>query len=62
MRTLPIATSFSCVEVHRGSAMAVVAMIMTLAIILTMIFRKYVIRGLTTGVGKGSAVRLSLLP
>jgi hypothetical protein len=32
----------SCVEVDRGSAMAAVVMIMTLAIILTMIFRKYV--------------------
>ena len=47
-------TFLSYAGVDLGSAMAVVAMIMTLAIILTMIFRKYVIRGLTTGAGKGT--------
>ncbi len=54
-RTLPIAVYnfLSYVEVDWGSVMAAAVVIMAPAIVLTMIFQKYVIQGLTTGAVKG---------
>lgn len=54
-RTLPIAVYnfLSYVEVDWGAVMAAAVAIMTPAIILTMIFQKYVVKGLTAGAVKG---------
>ena len=54
-RTLPIAiyNFVSYAEVDWGGVMAAAVAIITPAIILTMIFRKYVVRGLTMGAVKG---------
>lgn len=54
-RTLPIAVYnfVSYAEVDWGAVMAAAVAIMTPAIILTMIFQKYVVQGLTLGAVKG---------
>ncbi len=54
-RTLPIAVYnfMSYAEVDWGGVMAAAVAIMTPAIILTMIFQKYVVKGLTMGAVKG---------
>jgi multiple sugar transport system permease protein len=54
-RTLPIAVYnfLSYAEVDWGGVMAAAVAIMTPAIILTMIFQKYVVKGLTMGAVKG---------
>lgn len=54
-RTLPIAVYnfLSYVEVDWGAVMAAAVAIMTPAIIITMIFQKYVVQGLTAGAVKG---------
>jgi len=54
-KTLPIAVYnfVSYAEVDWGAVMAVAVAIMTPAIILTMIFQKYVVKGLTMGAVKG---------
>lgn len=54
-RTLPIAVYnfLSYVEVDWGAVMAAAVAIMLPAIVLTMIFQKYVVRGLTMGAVKG---------
>jgi multiple sugar transport system permease protein len=54
-RTLPIAVYnfVSYAEVDWGAVMASAVAIMTPAIILTMIFQKYVVQGLTLGAVKG---------
>lgn len=54
-RTLPIAVYnfLSYVEVSWGPVMAAAVAIMAPAIILTMIFQKYVVKGLTAGAVKG---------
>lgn len=54
-RTLPIAVYnfLSYVEVDWGAVMAAAVVIMAPAIVLTMFFQKYVIKGLTTGAVKG---------
>ena len=54
-RTLPIAVYnfLSYVEVDWGAVMAAAVAIMFPAIVLTMIFQKYVVRGLTMGAVKG---------
>ena len=54
-RTLPIAVYnfVSNAEVDWGAVMAAAVAIMTPAIILTMIFQKYVVQGLTVGAVKG---------
>jgi multiple sugar transport system permease protein len=54
-RTLPIAVYnfMSYAEVDWGGVMAAAVAIVTPAIILTMVFQKYVIRGLTAGAVKG---------
>jgi multiple sugar transport system permease protein len=54
-RTLPIAVYnfVSYAEVDWGGVMAAAVAIMTPAIILTMIFQKYVVKGLTMGAVKG---------
>lgn len=54
-RTLPIAVYnfLSYVEVDWGAVMAAAVAIMAPAIVLTMIFQKYVIKGLTAGAVKG---------
>ncbi len=54
-RTLPIAVYnfLSYVEVDWGAVMAAAVAIMTPAIIITMIFQKYVVQGLTSGAVKG---------
>jgi multiple sugar transport system permease protein len=54
-RTLPIAVYnfMSYAEVDWGGVMAAAVAIMTPAIILTMIFQKYVVKGLTVGAVKG---------
>jgi multiple sugar transport system permease protein len=54
-RTLPIAVYnfVSYAEVDWGAVMAAAVAIMTPAIILTMIFQKYVVKGLTMGAVKG---------
>jgi multiple sugar transport system permease protein len=54
-RTLPIAVYnfLSYAEVDWGGVMAAAVAIVTPAIILTMIFQKYVIKGLTVGAVKG---------
>jgi multiple sugar transport system permease protein len=54
-KTLPIAiyNFVSYAEVDWGAVMAVAVSIMTPAIILTMIFQKYVVKGLTMGAVKG---------
>jgi multiple sugar transport system permease protein len=54
-KTLPIAiyNFVSYAEVDWGAVMAVAVAIMTPAIILTMIFQKYVVKGLTMGAVKG---------
>jgi multiple sugar transport system permease protein len=54
-RTLPIAVYnfVSYAEVDWGGVMAAAVAIMTPAIILTMVFQKYVIKGLTMGAVKG---------
>jgi multiple sugar transport system permease protein len=43
----------SYAEVDWGAVMAVAVSIMTPAIVLTMIFQKYVVKGLTVGAVKG---------
>ena len=54
-RTLPIAVYnfMSYAEVDWGGVMAAAVAIMTPAIILTMVFQKYVVKGLTMGAVKG---------
>ncbi|HBO36038.1 MAG TPA: sugar ABC transporter permease, partial [Sphaerochaeta sp.] len=54
-RTLPIAVYnfLSYVEVDWGAVMAAAVTIMAPAIILTMFFQKYVVKGLTMGAVKG---------
>lgn len=54
-RTLPIAVYnfMSYAEVDWGGVMAAAVAIMTPAIVLTMIFQKYVVKGLTMGAVKG---------
>jgi multiple sugar transport system permease protein len=54
-KTLPIAiyNFVSYAEVDWGAVMAVAVSIMTPAIVLTMIFQKYVVKGLTVGAVKG---------
>jgi multiple sugar transport system permease protein len=54
-KTLPIAiyNFLSYAEVDWGAVMAVAVSIMTPAIVLTMIFQKYVVKGLTVGAVKG---------
>jgi multiple sugar transport system permease protein len=54
-RTLPIAVYnfLSYVEVDWGAVMAAAVAIMLPAIVLTMIFQKYVVKGLTAGAVKG---------
>jgi multiple sugar transport system permease protein len=54
-RTLPIAVYnfMSYAEVDWGGVMAAAVAIVTPAIILTMIFQKYVVKGLTVGAVKG---------
>ena len=54
-RTLPIAVYnfLSYVEVSWGPVMAAAVAIMAPAIILTMLFQKYVVKGLTAGAIKG---------
>lgn len=54
-RTLPIAVYnfLSYVEVDWGAVMAAAVAIMTPAIIITMLFQKYVVQGLTAGAVKG---------
>ena len=54
-KTLPIAVYnfVSYAEVDWGAVMAAAVVIMTPAIILTMIFQKYVVKGLTMGAVKG---------
>jgi multiple sugar transport system permease protein len=54
-KTLPIAVYnfVSYAEVDWGAVMAVAVAIMTPAIVLTMIFQKYVVKGLTMGAVKG---------
>jgi multiple sugar transport system permease protein len=54
-KTLPIAiyNFVSYAEVNWGSVLAAAVVIITPAIILTMIFQKYVIKGLTMGAVKG---------
>lgn len=54
-KTLPIAVYnfVSYAEVDWGAVMAVAVAIMTPAIIITMIFQKYVVKGLTMGAVKG---------
>lgn len=54
-RTLPIAVYnfLSYVEINWGAVMAAAVAIMAPAIILTMIFQKYVVKGLTAGAVKG---------
>lgn len=54
-RTLPIAVYnfLSYVEVDWGAVMAAAVVIMAPAIVLTMFFQKYVVKGLTTGAVKG---------
>jgi multiple sugar transport system permease protein len=54
-RTLPIAVYnfLSYAEVDWGAVMAAAVAIMTPAIIITMIFQKYVVQGLTAGAVKG---------
>jgi len=54
-KTLPIAVYnfVSYAEVDWGAVMAVAVSIMTPAIVLTMIFQKYVVKGLTMGAVKG---------
>jgi multiple sugar transport system permease protein len=54
-KTLPIAVYnfVSYAEVDWGAVMAVAVAIMTPAIVLTMVFQKYVVKGLTMGAVKG---------
>ena len=54
-KTLPIAiyNFVSYAEVNWGSVMAAAVVIIAPAIILTMIFQRYVIKGLTMGAVKG---------
>jgi len=54
-RTLPMAVYnfVSYAEVDWGAVMAAAVSIVSPAIILTMIFQKYVVRGLTLGAVKG---------
>jgi len=54
-RTLPIAVYnfLSYVEVDWGAVMAAAVAIMTPAIVITMVFQKYVVQGLTAGAVKG---------
>ncbi|MCH3907296.1 MAG: carbohydrate ABC transporter permease [Sphaerochaeta sp.] len=54
-RTLPIAVYnfLSYVEVDWGAVMAAAVAIMAPAIVLTMVFQKYVVKGLTAGAVKG---------
>lgn len=54
-KTLPIAiyNFVSYAEVSWGNVMAAAVVIITPAIILTMLFQRYVIKGLTVGAVKG---------
>ena len=54
-KTLPIAiyNFVSYAEINWGSVMAAATLIIAPAIIMTMIFQRYVIRGLTLGAVKG---------
>lgn len=54
-KTLPIAVYnfLSYAEVDWGSVMAAAVAIMAPAIVLTMVFQKYVVKGLTMGAVKG---------
>lgn len=54
-KTLPIAiyNFVSYAEVNWGSVMAAAVVIIAPAIILTMIFQRYVVKGLTMGAVKG---------